>query len=237
MHHRYQPFLSIASSHSLRLCRINKQVGLNRNALLQTHPFLHDHICPWENFKIRWCSFVYVLPWLHDLTISSNETLSHWKSYSSNRGVLFILVCSIGKGGFTYLNQSDIYCPHPKDGKGNVFTGDCPFTWGGGGTPVPGSFPGPFQGYPSPGGGGVMQAGGTPVPVEGSYPGLGYLLVRTGLGPPPARTGLGYPPSETEQQRSTCYAAGGMPLAVTEEDFLVSEIYLVFLFLIRNTNQ
>ena len=57
--------------------------------------------------------------------------------------------------------------PHPKDGETNVFS---LFTTGGGGTPVPGSFPG---------------QDGVPLPVN------------------------------------TCYAAGGMPLAFTQEDFLV----------------
>ena len=41
--------------------------------LYSWHPFFHDRKCPWENFKIRWHSFVYILPWLHDITICSNK--------------------------------------------------------------------------------------------------------------------------------------------------------------------
>ena len=55
-------------------------------------------------------------------------------------------------------NTKNSFGPHPKDGEGNVFTGVCPFNFEGGGvggvTPVPGSFPGPFWGYPSPSWGG-----------------------------------------------------------------------------------
>ena len=75
------------------------------------------------------------------------------------------------------------YRPHPKDGEGNVFTGVCPSTPGGGGvTPVPGSFPGPFLGVPPSWSGATLswlgvvpqswlgvpqsQVGGTPVVVN-----------------------------------------------------------------------
>ena len=94
------------------------------------------------------------------------------------------------------------YHPHPKDGEGNVFTGVCPFTpWGGGGgTPVPFSFPGlwfqdlswgvsQFQvlcqvsGPRSFAGGTPVLAEGTPVPARG----LGYPRP-----PPTSRTGLAH---------------------------------------------
>ena len=76
-------------------------------------------------------------------------------------------------------------------------------------------------------------------------PGLGYPPFRTGLGspsqdrtavpPPPTKTELGYPPPlqsgqdwgtnlptpGQDSRMSTCYAAGGMPLAVTQGDFLI----------------
>ena len=98
---------------------------------------------------------------------------------------------------------------------------------------------------------------GTPQPVLGYLPGLGYSPVWTGvtprwdwgtaptglgylswlgypwLGPgyPPATTGishqlgLGYspPPPRQNSRACTCYAVGGMPLAVTQEDFLVNK--------------
>ena len=70
----------------------------------------------------------------------------------------------------------------------------------GGGTPVPGSFPGLWfkvlsGGYPSPGRGGVLQSwsGGYPSPGGGRE-------VPQDRGYPPARKG---------------YAAGGMPRAVS----------------------
>ena len=115
------------------------------------------------------------------------------------------------------------YRPYPKDGEcvmGNV----CPFTGGaGGGTPVPGSFSGE---YPVPGSfPGPFLGGGTPVleGVEvtlsqpGGTPGQGYPCSKDKTGVPPARTVV--PPSPP--RASTCYVAGGMPLAVTQEDFLV----------------
>ena len=93
----------------------------------------------------------------------------------------------------------------------------CPHPWD---IPVPGSFPGSWsqilsQGVPQ------SQAGDTPVPGGGWY-------TRTGIPTHPGedwpcqdRTGV--PPSQPGDQdsrSSTCYAAGGMPLAVTQEDLL-----------------
>ena len=97
----------------------------------------------------------------------------------------------------------------------------------------------PEQGYTSlPG-----LDSGTPQPELG-YPllGLGYPLAGTGILPPPARTGVplwpglvylparvtppphpartGVPPRHNSRV-STCYVAGCMPLAVTQEDFPV----------------
>ena len=76
--------------------------------------------------------------------------------------------------------------------------------------------------------------------------------VRTGWSTPPSRLDgvppqdwLGYPPSgldggipSVRRQRSrvsTCYAAGGMPLAFTQEDFLV-HMYFYTAFLILSVN-
>ena len=56
---------------------------------------------------------------------------------------------------------------------------------------------------------------------------LGYPPPDLGWGTPPTiKTWLGYPPPPTHPLdsssiASTCYAAGGMPLAFTQEDFLV----------------
>ena len=57
-----------------------------------------------------------------------------------------------------------------------------------------------------------LSIGGTPVPV-----GEGTPVPDEGIPPPPA--GIGYPPRD--RRANTCYATGGIPLAVTQEDFLV----------------
>ena len=104
--------------------------------------------------------------------------------------------------------------------------------------------PGPGGGYPIPGmdGGTPFQAWterGTPL----FRPGMGYPHLDLGWGTPiqtwdgippgqdwmvtvhpPTRTEWGTPPPPIRRQSSianTCYAAGGMPLALTQEDFLV----------------
>ena len=85
----------------------------------------------------------------------------------------------------------------------------------------------------------------------GGYPHLHYLhpiilplgVPLSGLdgGPTPIRTGWEYPlPARTgwanlpsfrqSSIASTCYAAGGVPLAFTQGDFLVLFIYLVFFY-------
>ena len=62
-----------------------------------------------------------------------------------------------------------------------------------------------------------MVGGGTPIPCQGvHWPGLdggGY--------PIPGLRGYPYPPIRQSNIASTCYAAGGMPLAFTQENFLV----------------
>ena len=85
--------------------------------------------------------------------------------------------------------------------------------WGGG---YPGQVWMVGRGVPQPGldGGGTQ---GTPMT------GWGTRLARSGWwggypGYPPTMTGWSTPPPSIA---STCYAAGGMPLAFTQEDFLV----------------
>ena len=74
-----------------------------------------------------------------------------------------------------------------------------------GGTPVPGSFPDPFQGVPK------SWLGYSPPPGQ----------VRMGYRPP-ARPEWVTPSAPGQNRRvSTCHAAGGMPLAFTLEDYLV----------------
>ena len=84
------------------------------------------------------------------------------------------------------------------------------------------------------GGGG---AGGTPFPgldrVGTPFPGLDWRVPhpRSGWGVPIlARTGWGTPPPPIRQSSiaSTCYVAGGMPLAFTQEDLLVIKLISTF---------
>ena len=101
------------------------------------------------------------------------------------------------------------YCPCTKY-EGRYWFKRCLLTFGGGSTPS------------------QVWSGGYPIPG----PGGGVLHLRSGQGGtpgyPPSRTGWGVnlppPPTTTRRQSSiasTCYAAGGMPLAFTQEDFLV----------------
>ena len=102
-----------------------------------------------------------------------------------------------------------------------MFSQVCPSTpgGGGGGTPSPSyntsKGPMPFRrggtlGYPNPG----MDPG---VPPATSGWG-GGRVPQDRVHPSPQ---LGYSPG-LDNRRSTCYAVGGMPLAFTQEDFLVS---------------
>ena len=78
-------------------------------------------------------------------------------------------------------------------------------------TPLAG---GPHPEYPLPPAGG--PAWGTP---QQGRPCLGY--------PPAGGPHPGYPPSPIRSSIAcTCYAAVGMPLAFTQEDFLVKNIYI-----------
>ena len=134
---------------------------------------------------------------------------------------------------------------------GYVFTGVCLFNFRGGypisglmvgwypisdlmveGYPIPGLMVG---GYPIPG----LMVGGTPSQVwmvgDGGYPGYppgqvwmvgrypgyppGQVWMVGGTQGTPHHDWMGYPPPTSIA--STCYAAGGMPLAFTQEDFLV----------------
>ena len=88
-------------------------------------------------------------------------------------------------------------------------------TCGGGGYPISGLRWGGYL-VPCPGGYPVPGLGGIPSPRSGGgggYPvsGLGGYLI----------SGPGYPPRQISIA-SSCYAAGGMPLVFTQEDFLVS---------------
>ena len=99
----------------------------------------------------------------------------------------------------------------------------------GGGYPVPGLWVGGVPqpdldagGYPPPGQ--VWMLGGTPLARSGCW---GGTLARSGWEGYPGQVWMPRvlpPPHPLIRQSSiasTCYAAGGMPLAFTQEDFLV----------------
>ena len=95
--------------------------------------------------------------------------------------------------------------------EGNVFIGVCPSTggWGvgGRGTPVPSSFPGLwFQVHF-----GWRGGGGRRYPMDAD-------LLTNGQD---AITQSPSIPSRQDRRESTCCTAGGTPLAVTQDDFLV----------------
>ena len=133
------------------------------------------------------------------------------------------------------LSAYSCYRPHLKDGK--VMFSQVSVHSHLRGTPVPGSFPGHWSQVIS----GVPQSWLGEVLHDGApcWPGqdLGTLQPSSGWGTPPPRTGvppgqvrMGYPPPHgldwgnptgQKNRASTCYAAGGMPLASTQEDFLV----------------
>ena len=84
---------------------------------------------------------------------------------------------------------------------------------GGGGVPISHNA---LQHYPECHG----AAGGVPCQVQlGGYPGGGDPGGVPWQGGYPARGGRGG--TQVGQHRSTCYTAGGMPVAFTQEDFLV----------------
>ena len=153
--------------------------------------------------------------------------------------LLFILFQS----GLRNSSQVANYRPHPKDGEGTVFTeGRVPHLHPiilppsgsmsslGEGNPPPShnTSIGPrffFRGVPQP-----RQVLGQ----DSGYPGTGWgtLPFRTGLGipcpglggvppPHPGLDGVPPPPPNWDSMACTCYAAGDMPLAFTQEEFLI----------------
>ena len=128
------------------------------------------------------------------------------------------------------------YRPDPKgaglDGEGYPIPGP---DWG---VPHPRSGRGGVQ-YPIPG-----LDRGVPHPADGGYPPskirMGVLPIQDWMGYPLphqqdgvcplSKTGWGTPPPVRRQisKVSTCYAAGGVPLAFTQEDFLATVISSYF---------
>ena len=154
------------------------------------------------------------------VTISSMECFSGYLPPAYVRttgGYVFTGVCLFNFRGGYPVPSLGRGVPHLRSGRGGyplpgLARGVPPQSWDG----VP---PGPGMGYPSP------------------RPGMGYPP-RPGMGTPPGFE-MGYPP-RPEMVRwgipprpisiaSICYAAGGMPLAFTQEDFLVL-VHVFFFF-------
>ena len=78
--------------------------------------------------------------------------------------------------------------------------------------------------YPIPGldGGTHSADGGYPHPRSGQIPQGTPPHPRLDGIPPPSKTGWGTPSHPPISKASTCYAAGGVPIAFTQEDFLVT---------------
>ena len=162
------------------------------------------------------------VPWL---TIKVNSwTVSTWLDFRTCR------FSPLGNSA-----HSRFYRPHPKD-DGRLYFQSVHTCRGEGGwgtwSQVQGGVPGPRSGgVPSSMYGGVPHpdlvgevpspsAGGVPGPMSGSTP-----PDQVWMEYPPC-TGTGYPPLDQVWIRqssiaSTCYAAGSVPLAFTQEDFLV----------------
>ena len=102
-----------------------------------------------------------------------------------------------------------------------------------GGYPIPGLMVGV---YPIPG----LMVGGVPHPRSDGEGYLGYppgqvWMVEGTQGTPPGQVRMGYPPTMTgwgtplhQHSEHLLYAAGGMPLAFTQEDFLILEYNFYF---------
>ena len=170
----------------------------------------------------------------HGLCLINNETII-WRiglvaeNWCSGRFASFLPPASEGWGRYYFHRCLSIHTcggyPSPR-----IFQSLVPGPFQGGGTPVLAKGRGYF--LPQLG-----QDRDTPQPGQD----WGTPLGRTGLGHlPPARTWLGYlpsqditgyplgqdrtevppPPPRQNSRANTCYAAGGMPLAFTQEDFL-----------------
>ena len=114
-----------------------------------------------------------------------------------------------GVGGTPSQVWKGLGVPHPRSGRGGGRVSQ-PKVWMEGGYPIPGL----DGGYPIPGLDRVGGAQGTP-----SSPGWGTSHQQDGVPPCPGQDGGGY--LNWNSMACTCYAAGGMPLAFTQEEFLV----------------
>ena len=92
-------------------------------------------------------------------------------------------------------------------------------------------FPGLDQGYPLPRLYPPPADGGTPFPGLDATPSRGTPPAQVPPAGVPASRGVppgrGYPHHHQTSTACTCYAAGGVPLAFTEEEFLVQELFFI----------
>ena len=129
----------------------------------------------------------------------------------SNIPLMLLLQNKLSTARIRKMREGNIVslCSHLRGGGGYPH----PSWWG---VPLPRSGWGKDRGCPHLAGGGYPIRSGwgyLPYPHEG----WGYPCPDLGRGVPPIQNWEGVPRSPA----CTCYAAGGMPLAFTQEDFLV----------------
>ena len=152
-----------------------------------------------------WKIFLHMF-WLLPIFLNITGTLLPPASEGWGK-VLFSVCLSVHILGWGYPSQ--------------IYVGGTPSQVWVGGVPCPWSGQG---GYPIPG----LALGYTIPCLAGRYPisGQGYPTDQVWMGvpmvPPIPRPEMGYPPPITQSSiASTCYVEGGVPLAFTQEDFLV----------------
>ena len=182
------------------------ETSLELNYYLSAQPFIIDLTLIIKSRRI--CLGVY----LHLVTA---------RVRSIREGTVFTGVC------LSTFRSRGVY-PIRRPGGGTHYRfrqGGTPSSWWGG-YPIlspGGGVPHPVDwGYPIPGPGGGYPIQLTVPPVQDW---MRYPLSRTGWGTPPCPRLDGVPPPPVRRQSSiassTCYVAGGMPLAFTQEDFLM----------------
>ena len=172
------------------------------------------HLCVQDTWFRTICSFQ--AEQRSTFTVTSSETIAH--NLTIHGGPYLLPPASFGCGKVIFslcmsVHTSTGGIPHPPSQ-----------VWMGGGYPIPGL----DRGYPITGLDGYPW--GTPWPGLDGVPPIpartvwGTPLARTGWGKPPGQDWIGYPLPPIRQSSilsKTFYAAGGMSLTFTQEDFLV----------------
>ena len=135
---------------------------------------------------------------LHEISCTRNDDI---RDVNESTGTM--------QCGAKWIIQTDFYRPHSERMGKVLFSQVCVCLFTGCGNPssLTGGTPSQDRGYP-------IQPNGKVVPQSQDG------------GTPPPQDGWGYPsPRRQSSTASTCYAAGSMPLAFTQEDFLVKILF------------